>query len=72
MLTQAPGFAGHQDLFKYVLEYHRDRKIILPPVVSKAAVLKRFGLDLKPEENLGRLQWIDDCFGSLKNHADKD
>ena len=47
---------GDQDLFKYVLEYHRDRKIILPPVVSKDAVLrelKRFGLDAEPEETLG-------------------
>ena len=73
-LNLAPHFAGDQDLFKYVLEYHRDRKIILPPTVSKEAVLrelKRFGLDLKPEENLGRLLWLDDCFGFLKNLKDK-
>ena len=40
-----------------MLEYHRDRKIILPPTVSKEAVLrelKRFGLDLMPEEYLGQ------------------
>eukprot|EP00913_Durusdinium_trenchii_P016549 g15554.t1 len=47
---------GDQDLFKYVLEYHRDRKILLPPMISKEAVLrevKRFGLDLAPEETPG-------------------
>ena len=46
---------GDQDLFKYVLEYHRDRKLILPPNVSNEAVpreLKRFGLDVEPEETL--------------------
>ena len=53
--------AGDQDLFKYVLEYHRDRKIILPAVVSKEAVLrelKRFGLDVEPEENHGELSLV--------------
>ena len=57
-LVAFPMNAGDQDLFKYVLEYHRDRKILLPPVVSKEAVLrelKRFGLDVKPEESLGPL-----------------
>ncbi|CAK9063284.1 unnamed protein product [Durusdinium trenchii] len=44
---------GDQDLFKYVLEYHRDRKILLPQHVSMAAVqreLMRFGLDVSPRE----------------------
>ena len=48
--------AGDQDLFKYVLEYHRDRKVILTPVVSKQAVLrelKRFGLDVSADVRPG-------------------
>ena len=48
---------GDQELFKYVLEYHRDRKIILPREVSKEKVLQeleRFGLDVKPDKCLGR------------------
>ena len=48
--------AGNQDLFEYVLEYHRDRKVLLPWNVSKEKVLqelKRFGLDVKPDVCLG-------------------
>eukprot|EP00435_Cladocopium_sp_Y103_P046768 s687_g13.t1 len=39
---------GDQDLFKYVIDFHRDRKVILPITVSTDAVmreLKRFGLE---------------------------
>ena len=35
------------------MEYHRHRKVLLPPVVSKEAVLrelKQFGLEPAPEE----------------------
>ena len=48
--------AGDQDIFKYVLEYHRDRKVILDCGVSKQKVLqelKRFGLDVEPDACLG-------------------
>ncbi|CAE7522994.1 unnamed protein product, partial [Symbiodinium pilosum] len=50
---------GDQDLFKYVLEYHRDRKVILPPTVSKELIeavlreLNRFGLDIESDKRLG-------------------
>lgn len=63
---------GDQDLFKYVLAYHRDRKIILPPTISMAAVqqeLKRFNLDAKSEECLRLLFYsiylwcCGDCYG---------
>eukprot|EP00435_Cladocopium_sp_Y103_P049815 s687_g15.t1 len=39
---------GDQDLFKFVIDYHRDRKVILPILVAKDAVLrelKRFNLE---------------------------
>eukprot|EP00435_Cladocopium_sp_Y103_P020493 s1427_g5.t1 len=47
---------GDQDLFKFVIDYHRDRKIILPVTVSRDAVLrevKRFGLEPTEEQRLG-------------------
>eukprot|EP00438_Fugacium_kawagutii_P003814 Skav230261 [mRNA] locus=scaffold3387:113644:119036:+ [translate_table: standard] len=39
---------GDQDLFKFVIDYHRNRKVHLPINVSKDAImdeLKRFGLE---------------------------
>ena len=44
---------GNQDLFQYVLDYHRDRKVILPITASKKAVLhelKRFGLEATEDQ----------------------
>eukprot|EP00438_Fugacium_kawagutii_P006386 Skav214719 [mRNA] locus=scaffold2250:229084:231664:+ [translate_table: standard] len=44
---------GNQDLFQFVIDYHRDRKAFLPINVCKNAVLhelKRFGLEPTPEQ----------------------
>eukprot|EP00913_Durusdinium_trenchii_P019561 g18388.t1 len=72
---------GDQDLFNYVLAYHRDRKIILPPNISAAAVqqeLKRFGLDAKTEEMVrdgayypSMLKQIDQLVANQKNLLQK-
>eukprot|EP00435_Cladocopium_sp_Y103_P047792 s687_g14.t1 len=44
---------GDQDLFKFVIDYHRDRKVHLPINISKSAVLhelKRFGLEATEDQ----------------------
>eukprot|EP00438_Fugacium_kawagutii_P003815 Skav230262 [mRNA] locus=scaffold3387:120242:122601:+ [translate_table: standard] len=52
---------GDQDLFKFVIDYHRDRKVYLPITVSRDAVvneLKRFGLKPAPEQPLGAMRKV--------------
>lgn len=78
--TEQPIFVeGDQELFKFVIDYHRDRKVILPLTVSRSAVLRelhRYGLEVPKE----RIVEDEVCFPSVmrkvtgwsqKNHRRK-
>mmetsp|Transcript_35954 Transcript_35954/g.58881 ORF Transcript_35954/g.58881 Transcript_35954/m.58881 type:complete len:223 (-) Transcript_35954:32-700(-) len=61
---------GNQDLFQFVIDYHRDRKVILPMTVARDALvreLNRFGLE--PTEE----QIVEDgiCFSNMKKRMAK-
>ncbi|CAL1173055.1 unnamed protein product [Cladocopium goreaui] len=63
--TEQPIFVeGDQELFKFVIDYHRDRKVILPLTVSRSAVLRelhRYGLEVPKE----RIVEDEVCFPSV-------